>query len=59
MVILQQGQGLIGIALILTLAWALSEDRAARPSWRWIFGALFVQIALALAVTRVPFIQKR
>ena len=56
MVILQQGQGLIGIALILTLAWALSEDRAARPSWRWIFGALFVQIALALAVTRVPFI---
>lgn len=56
MEILQQGQGLIGIALILTLAWALSEDRAARPSWRWIFGALFVQIALALAVTRVPFI---
>jgi CNT family concentrative nucleoside transporter len=56
MEILQQGQGLIGIALILTLAWAFSEDRAARPSWRWIFGALFVQIALALAVTRVPFI---
>jgi CNT family concentrative nucleoside transporter len=53
---LQQGQGLIGIALILTLAWACSEDRAARPSWRWIFGALVVQIALALAVTRVPFI---
>jgi CNT family concentrative nucleoside transporter len=56
MAVLQQGQGLIGIALILTLAWALSEDRAARPSWRWIFGALFVQISLALAVTRVPFI---
>ena len=56
MAVLQQGQGLIGIALILTLTWALSEDRAARPSWRWIFGALFVQIALALAVTRVPFI---
>jgi CNT family concentrative nucleoside transporter len=56
MAVLQQGQGLVGVALILTLAWALSEDRAARPSWRWIFGALFLQIALALAVTRVPFI---
>ncbi|MFN3620600.1 NupC/NupG family nucleoside CNT transporter [Sphingorhabdus sp.] len=56
MAILQQGQGLIGIMLVLMLAWAISEDRAARPSWRWIFGALTLQIALALAVTRVPFI---
>jgi len=56
MAVLQQAQGLIGIALIVTLAWALSENRAARPSWRWIFGALVLQIALALAVTRVPFI---
>lgn len=53
---LQQGQGLIGIALVLMLAWVLSEDRAARPSWRWILGALILQIALAVAVTRVPFI---
>ncbi len=53
---LQQGQGLIGIGLVLLLAWGLSEDRAARPSWRWIGGALILQIAIALAVTRVPFI---
>jgi CNT family concentrative nucleoside transporter len=56
MAIFQQGQGLIGIALVLLLAWALSENRAARPSWGWIFGALILQIAIALAVTRVPFI---
>ena len=56
MAILQQGQGLIGITFVLLLAWGLSENRAARPSWRWLFGALFLQIAIALAVTRVPFI---
>ena len=56
MAILQQGQGLIGITFVLLLAWGLSEDRAARPSWRWLFGALFLQIAIALAVTRVPII---
>ena len=47
---------MIGIGLVLLLAWGLSEDRAARPSWRWIGGALILQIAIALAVTRVPFI---
>jgi concentrative nucleoside transporter, CNT family len=51
-----QFQGLIGIALILTLVWALSEDRATRPSWRWIAGALGLQLAIALLVVRVPFI---
>ncbi|MBX9858310.1 MAG: nucleoside:proton symporter [Sphingomonas sp.] len=38
------------------LAWALSEDRAARPSWRWIAGALALQIGTALVVVRVPLI---
>lgn len=49
-------QGLIGIALLMGLAWALSEDRAARPSWRWIAGALALQIGTALVVVRVPLI---
>lgn len=53
---LQQGQGLIGITALLLTAWGLSENRAARPTWLWIFGALFLQIAIALAVTRVPII---
>jgi CNT family concentrative nucleoside transporter len=51
-----QGQGLIGLALILMLAWGLSEDRRARPSWRWIAGALFMQIAIALVITRAPVV---
>lgn len=56
MAVLQNLQGLIGIAVILLLAWALSESRAARPSWRWIGGALLLQVSIALVVTRVPFI---
>jgi len=54
--ILQHGQGLIGIVAILLLAWALSEDRVARPGWRWIAGALLLQFVIALVVTRVPFV---
>ncbi|MBY0583441.1 MAG: nucleoside:proton symporter [Sphingomonas sp.] len=49
-------QGLIGIALLLGLAWALSENRGLRPSWRWIAGALALQIGIALVVVRVPLI---
>lgn len=49
-------QGLIGIAAILLAAWALSEDRRARPGWRWIGGALLLQLAIAVVVTRVPLI---
>lgn len=47
-------QGLVGLAAILLLAWAVSEDRSARPSWRWTGGALLLQFAVALVVTRVP-----
>lgn len=54
MAIIQQGQGLIGIALILLLAWAFSENRRALPSWRWAAGAIAMQLALALVVVRVP-----
>jgi CNT family concentrative nucleoside transporter len=49
-------QGLIGIAAILLLAWAISEDRGARPRWSWIAGAVALQFGIALVVTRVPFI---
>lgn len=49
-------QGLIGIAVILLLAWGLSENRSARPGWLWIGGALLAQIAVALVVTRVPLV---
>lgn len=53
---LGQGQGLIGLALILLLAWGLSEDRRARPGARWIAGAVGMQIALALIITRAPIV---
>ena len=56
MAIFQQGQGLIGIALLLLVAWGLSEDRAARPSWRWIGAALLLQLGLAVLLVRVPFV---
>ncbi|MEJ6676480.1 Na+ dependent nucleoside transporter N-terminal domain-containing protein, partial [Parasphingorhabdus sp.] len=46
--ILQQGQGLIGLSLILVFVWLLSENRQARPSWKWIGGALLLQFTIAL-----------
>ena len=54
--ILQQGQGLIGLSLILLFVWLLSEDRQARPSWKWIGGALLLQFTIALVIVRVPFV---
>lgn len=51
-----QFQGIIGLALIVALVWALSENRTARPSWRWIAGALAMQIILAIVIVRVPFV---
>ncbi|MBI1392168.1 MAG: nucleoside:proton symporter [Alphaproteobacteria bacterium] len=51
-----QAQGLIGIGLILAIAWAGSEDRRATPPWRWILGAILMQFALALLITRAPIV---
>ena len=51
-----QLRGIIGIAVLLALAWGLSEDRSSRLGWRWIAGALVLQGALALLIVRVPFV---
>ncbi|BBB08527.1 NupC/NupG family nucleoside CNT transporter [Sphingopyxis sp. EG6] len=56
MALLQQFQGLIGIALLLLFAWVLSEKRSGRPSWRWIGAALLIQLGLALLLVRVPIV---
>lgn len=56
MALLQQAQGLIGVAFIVLAAWAISENRRARPTLRWIAGALAIQLALALVITRAPFV---
>jgi CNT family concentrative nucleoside transporter len=54
--LLSQFQGVLGLALILGLAWALSENRAQRPSWRGMAGALAIQLVVAALIVRVPFI---
>jgi CNT family concentrative nucleoside transporter len=54
--LITQAQGLIGLALILAMATAMSENRRAMPSWRWIVGALALQVAIAFLITRAPLV---
>ncbi|MFU7528478.1 NupC/NupG family nucleoside CNT transporter [Qipengyuania sp. ASV99] len=56
MELFDQLRGIIGIAVLLGLAWGLSEDRAGRPGVRWIMGALLLQGVLALLIVRVPVV---
>jgi concentrative nucleoside transporter, CNT family len=49
-----QLRGVIGIAVLLGLAWGFSENRKGLPGWRWIAGALLMQGLLALLIVRVP-----
>jgi CNT family concentrative nucleoside transporter len=49
-----QSRGIIGIAVLMGLAWAVSENRRAHPGWRWIAGALALQGVLAVLIVRVP-----
>ena len=56
MELFDQFRGIVGIAVLLGLAWAVSEDRAGRPSARWMLGALLLQGALALLIVRVPVV---
>lgn len=56
MELLAHFQGLLGLAVIVGLGWALSENRSEVPGWRWIGGALALQLLLALAIVRLPFV---
>jgi len=47
-------RGIIGIAVLMGLAWAVSENRKSLPGWRWIAGALMLQGLLAVLIVRVP-----
>lgn len=51
-----QVRGVIGIAVLLGIAWTLSENRSAHPGWRWIAGALALQGALAILIVRIPVV---
>ena len=46
-------QGLLGIAVLIALAWALSEDRG-KPPLRLVAGGLALQIILALILLKLP-----
>jgi CNT family concentrative nucleoside transporter len=51
-----QWRGVIGLAVLLGLAWGISENRRAHPGWRWILGALALQGLLAVLIVRVPLV---
>ncbi len=50
-------QPLVGLAGLMALAWAFSEDRSRFPL-RWAFAACAIQLILAVLFLRVPFLQK-
>lgn len=56
MELFDQLRGLIGLALLVSLAWAFSENRRAHPGWRWMLGALALQGLLAVLIVRVPLV---
>ena len=54
MELFDQLRGVIGLAVLLSLAWAFSENRRSLPGWRWMLGALALQGVLAVLIVRVP-----
>ncbi len=46
-------QPLLGLAALVGIAWAFSEDRSAF-SWRWVAGAIGLQLVLAFVFAHVP-----
>nr|MBS0037382.1 Na+ dependent nucleoside transporter [Saprospiraceae bacterium] len=50
-------RGIIGVAFLLGLCFLLSRNRK-RIDWRLVLGGIFLQIALALAILRLPFIYR-
>lgn len=56
MELFDQLRGVVGLAVLIGIAWALSEDRRAHPGWRWIAGALALQGVLAVVIVRVPWV---
>lgn len=56
MELFDQLRGLIGLAVLVALAWGFSEDRRSRPGWRWMLGALVLQGLLAVLIVRVPVV---
>jgi CNT family concentrative nucleoside transporter len=49
------GRGLLGMAVIVGIAWLCSADRK-RIDWKLAAGGIFLQIALALSILYVPWV---
>ncbi len=56
MELFDQLRGIIGIAVLIGIAWAFSENRKRLPGWRWIAGALALQAVFAVLIVRVPIV---
>ncbi|PLK23649.1 nucleoside:proton symporter [Porphyrobacter sp. TH134] len=56
MELFDQLRGMIGIAVLIGIAWAISENRTRHPGWRWLLGALALQGLLAVLIVRVPIV---
>lgn len=50
-------RGILGITVLIGLGWLMSERRRA-VQWRVVFIGLAVQIAIAIMVLKLPFIQR-
>src|ERR1700748_987110 len=50
-------QSVIGIILLLGIAWAISENRRA-PPWRIVVSGILLQIALAALLLKTPPLQQ-
>lgn len=48
-------QGVVGLAALIAIAWAISENRGA-VNWRNVVTALLLQFAVALLLLRVPMV---
>jgi concentrative nucleoside transporter, CNT family len=53
---LQNAQSLVGIAAVLLLCWAVSENRARFP-WKLAIGAMLVQLVLVFALFGLPWLR--
>jgi CNT family concentrative nucleoside transporter len=49
-------RGIVGMAVILAIAWAFSTNRKA-INWRVVFIGLALQLVLAISILYVPFVQ--
>jgi len=50
-------QGLLGIAVLLLIAWAVSEDRFRVPA-RVVVSGLVLQVVVAIALLKLPFVSR-